>query len=330
MGKFIHLAPVQVPTDYMDEMERRIREEFKKKLYFPLLRLIQEPKNALKNAFDDENVLWAALQSGKITFNRGTFSGKFDAKTTRALKKLGATWSRSEEAFKLPLNDMPVPVQQIVSATQSRFEKRLAAIDITLAKILPSEVADGIRFEDLFDKTVFQVDSDFRHNVRNITIEPQISKEQRAKIAKEWAANQKLHIQDFARHEIKELRANVEKSFFAGNRYGSLIGQIQTSYGVTARKAEFLARQETKLLTTKYAETRYLEAGIPKYTWRCVVGSPAHPVRPAHKKLDGTIQRWDKPPITTEPGEPVRRNNAGNDYGCRCKAVPIAEFAKAS
>lgn len=336
MADFIHLKPVIPPTEWMDEIERRIREEFKKRLYFPLLKIIQEPKNSLQNTIEDETSLWAALQSGKITFNRGTFSGKFDARTTRALKGLGATWDRNQSTFKLGLNDMPIQVQQIVQATQTRFEKKLAAIDIQLAKVVPSELAEQIQLQDLFDKTIFKVDSDFRQNVKNITIEPKLTQWQRDKISKEWTNNIKLSIQDWGRKEIKTLRANVEKAYFAGDRYGTLVGQIQTSYGQSARHALFLARQETKLLTSKYTESRYLDAGIPKYTWRTVIGSPLHPVRPVHKELEGTIQRWDRPPITTDvkgkygKPQPERRNNPGEDYGCRCRAVPLVEFAKAS
>ena len=328
MAEFIHLKPVIPPTEYMDEIERRIKEEFKKKLYLPLLKFLQEPKSTLQNAAEDESALWAALQAGKITFNRGTFSGKFDARTTRALKSLGARWDRSQGTFKLLLDNMTLTVQQIVTSTQSRFEKKLAAVDIQLAQVVPSEIVDRIHLTDLFDKTIYKVDQDFHQNVNRITLTPTLTKGQRERISREWENNIKLDIQDFARHEIKELRANVQKAYFAGDRYGSLVGQIQTSYGVTANKATFLAKQETKLLSVKYMKGRYLEAGIPKYTWRCVIGSPAHPVRPAHKKLDGTIQRWDQPPITTEPGQPPRHNNPGEDYGCRCRAIPIVEFKK--
>ena len=58
------------------------------------------------------------------------------------------------------------------------------------------------------------------------------------------------------------------------------IGAIQKSYGVTANKAKFLARQETKLLTTTLKEVRYVDAGVTKYKWKSVTGTAAHPVRP--------------------------------------------------
>lgn len=310
----------------MDEIEQRIKEQVKKKLFFPLLRVVQQPKDTLKNSFDDEGVLWEALQTGKITFNRGTFSGKFDARTTRALKSLGATWDRGESTFKLGLREMPLSIQQMVTTTQNRFEKRLAAVDIELAKIVPEEIVAGLRLTDLFDKTVFKVDKDFRHNVKSITLEPEVSASARAKIAKEWEDNLKLKIVDFSRDQIKELRARVEKTFYAGNRYGTLVEEIQKSYGGSAAHAKFLARQESKLLTAKYAETRYIDADVPKYIWRTVVGSPKHPVRPDHKLLEGTVQEWANPPISNQKTKAT--NNPGQDYGCRCRAVPVVEFKR--
>jgi SPP1 gp7 family putative phage head morphogenesis protein len=95
---------------------------------------------------------------------------------------------------------------------------------------------------------------------------------------------------------------------------------------VSANKAKFLARQETSLMTTKLKETRYREAGVNEYKWKTVAGSKLHPVRPSHKILEGRIFRWDDPPITTPPGEAVRRNNPGQDYNCRCFAQPIVRF----
>ena len=172
------------------------------------------------------------------------------------------------------------------------------------------------------------MDSEFRKSVSSLVVEPKFSKEQRARIAEEWTHNLKRYIVGFVEEEIISLRDTVEKSTLAGNRYGSLVKGIQSSYGVTANKAKFWARQETKLLTSKLQETRYQEAGVNEYRWRCVRGSSKHPVRPRHQELNdmsekGKVFRFDDPPVTTEPGDKVRRNNPGEDYGCRCKAHPV-------
>ncbi len=120
-----------------------------------------------------------------------------------------------------------------------------------------------------------------------------------------------------------DLRMKVQENVLAGNRYEGLVSDITKSFNVTASKAKFLARQETKLMTTKLKEDRYKEAGISEYKWVCVTGSKNHPVRPMHKKNNGMIFSFDNPPTVDENGS---RKNPGQDYNCRCMAVPIVRF----
>ena len=303
-----------------------IREALKKKIYLPLLSAIGEKKSALQNASEYE-ALWLALNKGTLTYNRGKFSGKFDSAITKKLKSLGAEWDRRSGTFNLPLAQIPTELEMVIRATEHRFSEKISGLDIQLRKILPEQLVEGINLAPMLDTTIFKVESRFRENVKHIALSPELTDEQRRKIADEWQGNLRLYIKKFADEEILSLREKIRATTFAGDRYGSFIKVIERSYGVTENKAKFLARQETKLLTTKYQESRYLGAGIPEYRWKCVTGTKDHPTRPRHKELDGTIQRWDKPPISTGPGEPVIRNNPGQDYGCRCSAIPIVRFA---
>jgi len=155
-----------------------------------------------------------------------------------------------------------------------------------------------------------------------------LTAQERAKIAGDWANNMDLYIQKFTEEQIKKLRKDIQQQVFKGNRRETMVKKIQDSYKVTANKAKFLARQETSLLMAKFKESRYTSAGVTHYKWRCVAGSKLHPVRPSHKRLDGKTFTWQDPPITTEADEPVRRNNPGQDYNCRCTAIPIVRFNK--
>lgn len=78
-----------------------------------------------------------------------------------------------------------------------------------------------------------------------------------------------------------------------------------------------MARQETSLLTAKYRKLRYTDVGITKYRW-----STSHDdrVRKRHKELDGQVFDFEAPPIVNEKGD---RKNPGEDFGCRCQAIPI-------
>lgn len=321
--KEIQLTPIKETTSDFDRLERAIKDLFLKEIYFPTLALLGEPKKTIQNANDE---LLDAIRSGRIAFNRGSFSGRFNSGISKELRGLGAQWDRKTRTWKIPQSALPYDVRAAISSSEVRFAEKIARIDERLAKILPEEFADKLQASKFFDASLWKVDKDFNSTLKKITVPPQLSDEARKRIADEWQGNMRLWIKDFSQEEILKLRKGMQKSVFAGNRYESAVKTIQKSYGVTENKAKFLARQETSLLMTKFKETRYTEAGVIEYRWGCVAGSKNHPVRPWHKSLEGKIFRWDNPPITTKPGEAVRKNNPGQDYNCRCYAKPIVRF----
>lgn len=329
---YVELKPIKETTEDFEACERRIKELFKAEIYFPLLASLTLTKTTLTNE-DEENALIAALRSGRITFYRGAFAGKFNAAISKELKRLGARFDKRTATFKILVSELPMEVRHTISASEYRFIEKMAGIDRKLAQIVPEQIAAKLKVADLFDRTLWKTDQAFRQSVKGITVSPELPPEQRKKIADEWQQNMELWIKDFTEKEIVQLRTNLQKAIYSGNRYESTISTIQKSYGVSANKAKFLARQETSLLMTKFKQTRYQAAGVNEYKWGRVAGTPAHPVRPRHKELAaaserGTIYRWDAPPVSTAPGEPERRNNPGQDYNCRCFAKPIVRFTK--
>lgn len=322
--KQVELRPVRNTPEEYDRIEQRIIAKLKELLYLPLLKELEGTKSVLQNSKDD---LFAALEKGTVTFHHGTFRGKFNATITKQLKGLGAQWDKKTATFKIRFDQLTTEVMQAIGATEYRYMQRMAKIDRKLAQILPEEITERIKTSELFDNVIYKIDRDLTKTVEKISVTPVMNDERRAKIAKEWQENMDKYIKNFTEKEIIELRKTVMESAFQGNRYEYLIKGIRDSYGVTRRKARFLARQETNLLVAKLKETRYQEAGVYRYRWKCVAGTKDHPVRPAHKALNGQIFRFDDPPITTEPGEPVRRNNPGEDFNCRCMSIPIVTFA---
>ncbi len=318
--KFIELRSVRETLEDYDAITDRIREVFKKELYLPLLKILSIPTAKLSNSRDS---LLRAIQQGVITYADGTFQGSFNSHTSKELRDLGAKWDRKTSTYKLSETKLTLDVREAVSTSQARFIEKLKQLDVKLQKILPAEIANKLKIEDIFDSQLWKVDKAVKKTLENITVTPTLTKDQRQQIAAEWQGNMDLWIKDFAEEQIKELRKSVRDSVFKGNRYESLVKSIQDNYGVTSNKAKFLARQETNLLMAKFKETRYEDAGVFEYRWRCVAGSKNHPVRPSHLALNGKIFRFDTPPVTTDPSEPQRRNNPGEDYNCRCYAVPV-------
>lgn len=326
--KAIILPAIKESTVDYELIEKAIKTLFKREIYLPLMREFDTGAiSTLRNSKSVPGVL-EALQSGRITFNRGTFSGNFNSEISKQLRQLGATFDRGTKTYKIPLSNLPRNVRHAISASDAKFQDKINKIDKRLGEVVSDEllgkgISKKLRTNHLFDRTLWRVDHEFQRNVKNITIAPKLTPAESKRISDEWGTNLQLWIQDFTKKEMIELREKMQATVFSGNRYGSAVKTIQDSYGVTENKAKFLARQETSLLMAKFKQTRYQSAGIDFYKWGCVAGSKNHPVRPMHLKNKDKVYRWDDPPTVDEQGH---KKNPGQDYNCRCFPRPMVNY----
>ena len=103
-----------------------------------------------------------------------------------------------------------------------------------------------------------------------------------------------------------------------GTRVEEIAQELQDATGATKARAQLLARDQLLKLNSQVTQDRHRAAGIEEYVWSA---SRDVRVRKRHKDLDGTRQRYDDPPIVDE--RTGRRAHAGEDYQCRCVAIPI-------
>lgn len=318
------LPPIRETREDWDALERYLLMLFKKEIYVPILKELGLKHKMLNS----RNALLDAIQSGRIQFDRGAFRGKFDSKISAELRKLGSTWNKSTGSYMINKSKLPIDIRSAISISETAFQTQLKKIDQRLSEILPEQITGKMKMQKIFETSLFKVDKEFHKSIKSISIAPKLTEGQAKRISDEWATNMDLEIKKFSEKQVISLRQTVQANVFTGNRHESLKKELQKSYGVTANKAKFLARQETNLLMAKFKETRYQDAGITEYVWKCVTGTGAHPVRPSHKILEGKIFKWNNPPVTSAPGEPQRRCNPGQDYNCRCTARPIVRFKK--
>lgn len=322
------LPPVKEKPEYYDAIEANLIEFFRKEIYLPLMKELGLNKKTLQNSLED---LHEAIMSGRITFYRGHFRGRFSAAVSKELKRLGAQWDRKQGSWKIPQTSLPMEIVQSISASESQMTQKISAIDKKLAAIVPEQLTEKLQLGKLFDQTLWKVEKDFQKNVKNIIVTPTLTRDQTKRLADEWANNMDKYVKDFTEKEIKQLRKMIQENVLEGNRPEQIQKTIQRSFGVSQNKAKFLARQETSLMMAKFKETRYVDAGSEEYIWKCVHmpkdKTPAQHnvgnVRYYHGILDGTRQRWDRPPITTKDG---KRNHPGEDFNCRCFPMPIVKF----
>ena len=112
---------------------------------------------------------------------------------------------------------------------------------------------------------------------------------------------------------FKVLERTIRIAVHTGIRPEETIKAIQNLEGVTARRAEVIARDQVGKHNGTMNRLRHQQVGITRYRWR-TVGDDA--VRDAHEARNGVIFEYANPPPDGNPGEPVQ---------CRCWAEPVLE-----
>ena len=77
-------------------------------------------------------------------------------------------------------------MRNVIASSQARFEEKMAAIDRKLAGEVPAKLAEKLKITDLFEQVIHKTDRKFKDTVKAITIAPEITPEQRRRIASEW------------------------------------------------------------------------------------------------------------------------------------------------
>jgi SPP1 gp7 family putative phage head morphogenesis protein len=320
------LSPVTSKKSSWDKVEKAIQTCLKRELYAPLARAAGASGKLLNSRRD----LLADITSGGIRYDdtAGSFTGVFTADASRELKALGAGWDKRTLSWKLSQDKIPSDVAEALKAQkvadEALREKVLAAVDA----VDPNQVAGGVAVTPELGAALSRSDRDFRTSVRSVAVVPKLTDHAKKDISEQYSTNLKRYVRDFTSEQVLELRKEVEAHVFKGDRYEELSNKVQARYGIGKRKARFLARQETNLMTSALEKARYAEIGVDEYLWQTVAGTAAHPVRPLHKELGarskrGEVFRFSDPPVTSPSGA---RNNPGEDFGCRCKARPVVKF----
>lgn len=265
------------------------------------------------------SALSKAIRSGDIVFDAGEFKGRFGAFASKELRQMGATYNKKTKSW-VYAGALPPEISMSVAAAQAEFKAIQSRVAGAIAEIDTKRIEELSKAQAMYGIALDEMDDEFEKTVKSITIPPKLSAGMREVISKEWAQNLNLYIQKWTDQNIIALRQTVMQNTFIGGRSKSIVSDIQKNYGVSKAKAKFLARQETSLLMSKFRESRYKDIGVGKYRWS---GSMDERERHDHKRLEGKVFSWDEPPITNlKTGQ---RNHPGEDFGCRCVAIPIIE-----
>jgi SPP1 gp7 family putative phage head morphogenesis protein len=114
------------------------------------------------------------------------------------------------------------------------------------------------------------------------------------------------------------------KALVSGERADEIAKEIMRSGKVSANHALMIALTETSRTASSITEARATYIGWPYYRWH---SSGDAAVRPEHRILNGTIQRWDSPPIASGKGQKIVRAHPGCWVRCRCWPEPLPNDA---
>jgi SPP1 gp7 family putative phage head morphogenesis protein len=117
-----------------------------------------------------------------------------------------------------------------------------------------------------------------------------------------------------AAQEVQAMALNVLTGDESANK---IIEAIESLRLVTKARATEIARTEVGRTSAGLTQVRAESIGSPGYIWRTARDGN---VRPIHRRLEGKLIRWDKPPIAAANGT---RAHAGCIYNCRCWAEVI-------
>lgn len=132
-----------------------------------------------------------------------------------------------------------------------------------------------------------------------------------ADVLRQFEAENIRLIRSIPQQALDRLQGKVIQAVRAGTSTARLKVMIREEYGVTARRAELIARDQVGKLNGQLTRARQQGIGVTSYKWR---GSLDERERDEHVAREGKVIPWDEPPADGHPGEPIQ---------CRCWAEPV-------
>lgn len=137
----------------------------------------------------------------------------------------------------------------------------------------------------------------------------------------EWISQNVNRIQSIPQEAVTHMKETIMSGFRQGQTAAVIAKQIQEHFNKDRRKALFLARDQIGTLQSQLTKFQQEDAGVSEYIWS---SSGDSRVRSGHRKLNGKKFSWSSRP---EDPDTKRKCHPGEDYGCRCVALPVFNFS---
>lgn len=325
------LSPIKdfkLKQSYAKLIEKALISYLWEGIYKPLFQIMDIKPDKASNSIND---IREAIRNGSIIYSDGTFQAKKKFTNAQAimLERWGAKWDSFYRLYRLPFYLVPENIRLIIDEVNQIHTKQIAKIQDFLYQVeqnLPY-IVDSMVFDDEVETILDDAGNEIKKNSKRLNIiEPELSEEQKKEIACTYTNNMRDYIikdwQGNAEKEgkIPEMRQKIQELVLQGHRYDKVQELLEKEYGVAARKAKFLAQNETNIMLSEYKKVTYQEMGSNAFVWRTITDGKE---RELHKQLNGTTWTFDNPPVIDERTN--QRGLPGQTYNCRCEMLPLFE-----
>lgn len=338
-------AEVKENSKLVKEIARSIYDYMYEFVFREALEIVQDSQeNEMQNAIPKSSmalILRAIREANIIIDNRGNIYVKRpNAQLSRAIQKLNPTKNRIPKAeresltrrpdYRIDLRKFPDIAEaqrvkndsyrQNVSRLNILVQEKQAKIDAEIKRGRPDFKIPEEKLDPLIEDILKKVHVSIPSKEEEFGIKMKVDKEVVKQFKDEYLRTTSLPIVDMEQRAINRMRKEVLPLVVEqGILPQDLAKFLEKEFGESKRHAEFLARQEIKIIKSKIIKDRALRTGHSKYIWR-TAGDER--VRSLHKELNGKHCDFNTPPIIDKEGN---RGNPGEAYNCRCIARIILD-----
>ncbi|PVZ86714.1 hypothetical protein C9426_14965 [Serratia sp. S1B] len=131
---------------------------------------------------------------------------------------------------------------------------------------------------------------------------------------------------------IHDIGEQVFSNMKEGGRHENLIDIIHERGNVTKSRAKFIARDQAAKLNSDLTEARSMALGLDLYVWG---GAGDERERDSHYVLNDMLCKYSDPTVYSDDGGKTWKQRKsigafigkpGEDYGCRCVALPYVSW----
>lgn len=316
----------RLKESYSKLIEKALYSYLWEGIYKPMFEILQIKPETARNSID---AVSEGLREGKIYYVEDGFKAKskFTNAQSLLLQKWGAKWDKHEKMFKISREKIPQAISVTLAESQVIAKQQINLVQEYLKEVQANMpyIVESMVFNEEVVTILDDAGREVHKNVKHLNIiEPELSIEQKREIAQTYTNNMRDYVikdwQGIPEKEgrIPEMRRKIQEIVLQGYRPDKIQALLEKEYGIMARKAKFLAQNETSIMLAEYKKVTYKEMGFDKFIWKTITDGRE---RELHKQLNNTTWSYDDPPVIDE--RTGQKGLPGEVYNCRCEAIPF-------